>query len=217
VAAAGGKALIGGDLVIQGEVRNAGEVEVSGAIMGALAAERVIVHPGGRIIGTLTAGSVDVNGLVSGRIRVRNLISIGAGGVVEGDVRYGELALAAGGDLAAEVRNIPPQLAGDFEVVVRRGRSVRVTSADISAIDPDETADGLVYRVSNLEHGFLARQAAPAAAIDSFTEAELAEGGVIFVHDGARGELAGFDVIVSDRAGGTSGAPRRVTVTVVAG
>ncbi|MDX2156357.1 MAG: cadherin-like domain-containing protein [Hyphomicrobiaceae bacterium] len=210
----GGTALIGEDLVIEGEVRNGGEVEVRGAVLGTLAAERVIVHPGGRVIGTLTAGSADVNGLLDGRIRVRNLINIGASGVVLGDVRYGQLALAPGGDLAAEVHNVPPDLTGDFEVLVRRGRSVRVTSADLSARDPDNAASELTYLVSNVEHGHLARTSAPGTAVETFTEVELAAGTVLFVHDGGSADAAGFDVVVTDAAGATSGVPRRVRVLV---
>ncbi|MBS0244951.1 MAG: polymer-forming cytoskeletal protein, partial [Proteobacteria bacterium] len=139
VASPGAKAVIGSDLAILGDVRNAGEIEVLGLIKGTLSADRVIVHPGGRIIGTLNAASAEVQGWVEGRVRVKNLISIGSSGAVHGDVQYGQLALAPGGDLAAEVRNVPPELGGDFELAVRRGRSVRVTTEDINAMDPDDT------------------------------------------------------------------------------
>ena len=211
----GGNALIGEDLVIEGEVRNGGEVQVRGTVHGTLTADRVIVHPGGRVIGTLDAGSADVHGFLDGRIRVRNLISIGASGVVHGDVRYGQLALAPGGDLAAEVRNIPPQLTGDFEIVVRRGRQVRVASADLAAVDPDDTAEKLAYRISGLEQGYLALVTRPSEAVETFTEADIAAGQVIFVHDGSTAGDAGFDVVVADAQGATSGAPQRVTVVVI--
>jgi cytoskeletal protein CcmA (bactofilin family) len=212
---AGGAALIGHDMVIQGEIRHGGEIEVHGTVLGLLAADRVIVHPGGRVMGTVEVGSADVNGLVDGRIRVRNLISIGSSGVVQGDVRYGQLSLALGGDLAAHVRNVPPELAGDFEVLVRRGRFVRLTSEDLSARDPDNSSDELVYQVTNAHNGHLAL-ASPSQAVEAFTEAQIARGEVLFVHDGSGGDTAGFDVVVTDPEGGTSGAPRHVTVTVVA-
>lgn len=213
----GGNAVIGEDLVIQGDIRNGGEVEVRGQVVGSIAANRVIIHPGGRVSGTLTADAADVHGRLEGRIRVKHLISIGAGGEVHGDVRYGQLALAPGGDLAAEVRNIPPQLTGDFEMVVRRGRSVRIATADISAFDPDDDAEQIVYSVSNPEHGFVARGAAPAQPVARFTQAEIAAGAMIFVHDGTGSGMAGFDVLVSDSAGNSSGAARKVAVTVIAG
>ncbi len=213
----GGNAVIGEDLVVQGDVRNGGEVEVRGYVVGSLAAERVTIHPGGRVSGVLTADFADVHGRLDGRIRVKNLISIGPSGAVHGDVRYGQLALAPGGDLAAEVRNIPPQLTGDFEMVVRRGRSVRIATADLSAHDPDDATGSLVYQVSNAEHGFVARGAAPAQAVASFTQAEIVAGEMVFVHDGAGEGQAGFDVVVADASGGTSGAARKVAVIVIAG
>lgn len=211
-----GHAVIGEDLVIQGDVRNGGEVEVRGRVVGTLSAERVIIHPGGQVRGTLTADSADVRGHLEGRIRVKNLIDIGDGGVVQGDVRYGQLVLSPGGDLAADVRNIPPQLTGDFEMLVRRGRSVRIAMADISAFDPDDTAESLVYTVSNAEHGFVAKGQSPGDPVTSFTQADIAAGSVIFVHDGSGGVRASFDVVVGDAAGNSSGSARTVAVEVIA-
>jgi len=211
------RAVIGGDLVVQGAIRNAYEVEVWGSVLGAIAAERVVIHPGGRVVGTLDVGAADVHGLLDGRVRVRNLINIGTTGVVHGDVRYGQLALAPGGDLAAMVRNVPPELAGDFEMTVKRGRSIRVTSADLSASDVEDGADRLTYGVSHLANGFVALTSAPASAVQSFTQADIAKGSVIFVHDGTSGAMAGFDVELRDSQGATAGPPRHVSVAVLAG
>ncbi len=210
------RAVIGVDLVVQGAIRNAHEVEVWGSVLGAIAAERVVIHPGGRVVGTLEVGAADVHGLLDGRVRVRNLINIGATGVVHGDVRYGQLSLAPGGDLAAEVRNVPPDLAGDFEMTVKRGRSVRVTSADLSASDAEDGADRLTYSVSNVANGFVALSRAPTTGIENFTQADVAAGLVIFVHDGTGDATAGFDVVLSDSQGATAGAPRHVSVAVLA-
>ncbi|MGE0700027.1 MAG: polymer-forming cytoskeletal protein [Hyphomicrobiaceae bacterium] len=211
-----GRAVIGRDLIIHGEIRNGGEVEVLGGVIGSIAAEHVVIQPGGHVTGRLDVGSAAVHGHLEGRIRVRNLISIGASGAVHGDVRYGQLALEAGGDLAAEVRNLPPELGGDFEVVVRRGRTVRITTADLIATDAEDGADALTYHVSNAEHGFVARSEAPALAVETFTQAEIAAGKVMFVHDADGSDRAGFDVLVADSQGAASGTPRRVTVVVMA-
>jgi cytoskeletal protein CcmA (bactofilin family) len=209
------RAVIGGDLVVQGAIRNAQEVEVWGSVLGAIAAERVVIHPGGRVVGTLEVGAADVHGLLDGRVRVRNLINIGKTGVVHGDVRYGQLALAAGGDLAAEVRNVPPELAGDFEMTVKRGGYVRITSADLSANDVEDGAHLLTYTLSNAASGFVALVSAPAAAVETFTQADIAAGSVIFVHDGTGDDRAGFDVVLRDSQGESAGPPRHVSVAVL--
>jgi cytoskeletal protein CcmA (bactofilin family) len=211
-----GKAVIGADLVIYGDVRNAVDVEVLGSVIGGVDSDRVTIHPTGRVAGALNAGHADVDGHLEGRIRVRQLINIREGGVVRGDVRYGQLALAPGGDLAANVRNMPPHLDGDFEMTVRRGRATMVTPADLSATDAEDGASQLTYHVSNVQHGFLALSAAPRTAVESFSQADIAAGRVSFVHDGGDDATAGFDVFVTDSQGATSGAPRRVTVAVIA-
>ncbi len=211
-----GRTIIGEDLVVHGDIRNGGDVEVRGAVHGKIAAEHVVVHPGGRVMGSLDAGSADVHGLIDGRVRVRRLISIGANGAVHGDVRYGQLAMEPGGDLAADVRNVPPEIGGDFEVVVRHGRSVRITTADLTAEDREDGAEGLVYRVSNVADGHLSRASFPSSPVETFTQAEIQSRDILFVHAGGGGDGAGFDVVVTDSGGATSGHPRRVRVVVLA-
>lgn len=210
-----GTAIIGADLVIYGDVRNALEVEVLGSILGNVDADSVTIHSSGKLAGALNATTAEVNGHLEGRIRVRGLIDIRESGVVRGDVRYGALALAPGGDLAASVRNMPPELDGDFEMTVRRGLSTMVTPADLSATDAEDGAAALTYHVSNVLHGFLALSAAPRMAVESFSQADIGAGRVSFVHDGDEEAVAGFDVLVTDSQGASSGPPRRVTVAVV--
>ena len=211
-----GKAVIGSDLVIYGDVRNAGDVDVLGSVIGSIASSRVTIHPSGRVAGALDADNAAVHGRLEGRVRVRQLISIGQAGAVHGDVRYGQLALEPGGDLAADVRNLPPELAGDFEMTVRRGQRTRITSSDLSATDVEDGAAGLTYHVSNAQHGFVALTSEAGQTIESFTQADIAAGNVCFVHDGGEGNNASFDVVVADSQGATSGAPRTVSVAVVA-
>ena len=208
-------ALIGEDLVIKGEIRNGGTIEVRGLVEGTLSAERVIIHPGGRLNGILKADSAEVHGLMQGNVAVKQLLSIGSGGVVRGDVRYGQIAMANGGELSAELRNIPPGLSGDFEVVVRRGKTVAITVSDISAYDPDDAAGDLTFTVASPVNGYVARSGAARAAIDRFTQAELLAGRILFAHDGGGAPQASFAVAVTDKAGATSGAPKTVQVTVV--
>lgn len=216
VSAERGKGVIGADLVIYGDVRNAVDIDVLGSVIGSIAAQRVTIHPSGRVAGALNAEDAAVHGRLEGRVRVRQLISIGRAGAVHGDVRYGQLALEPGGDLAADVRNLPPELGGDFEMTVRRGRATRISPADLSATDAEDLASRLTYHVSNAQHGFVVLASAPGQAVESFTQADISGGKVSFLHDGGDGSVAGFDVVVSDSQGATSGAARRVSVAVVA-
>ncbi len=211
-----GQAVIAADIFIQGEVRNGRHVDVLGMIEGSLSAEHVVVHKGGRIYGTLIADSAEIDGEVQGHVVVRQLIQIGRSGSVRGDVRYGRIAIQDGAELSADVRNVPPEIAGDLNLAVKRGRSVRITTEDLTAIDPDSPVKSLVFAVSRPVNGFVARESARTTSVDHFTQPELQSSGMFFVHDGSVGEAASFDVSVTDQAGASSGPARTVRVAVFA-
>ncbi len=207
-------AVIGADLVITGEVRNGGSVEVLGRIDGSLAAEHVIVHRGGQIFGALNAGSAEVDGVVQGQLLVRRLLQIGSSGQINGDVRYGQIAMQSGAELSADVRNVPPGIAGDLQLTVKRGQFARISTDDLTAIDPDSPAASLVFAVSRPVNGFVARVSAQTTPIDRFTQPELLNSSIVFVHDGSGAAVASFDVTVTDNAGASSGPAKTVHVAV---
>jgi cytoskeletal protein CcmA (bactofilin family) len=205
---------IGADLIIKGRINRCRTLDIHGYVEGGIDAEELRIHPGGRVFGSVRADRLEVNGHLQGDIRVKNLISIGSTGIVNGNVRYGQLALAPGGELSADVRNVPPEVHGDLQVAVRRGRSVPITLADLNAVDPDSAAADISFSVSNATAGHVAMVATPETPIAAFTQADLVAGQILFVSDAAGSGVGGFDVAVSDNAGGTA-APQRVTVNIV--
>lgn len=206
--------VIGEEAILKGEIKNCREIEIYGYVEGLLEADKVTVHPEGRLFGTVKADTADVHGQVQGNVRIKQLIAIWRTGSVAGNVKYGRLAMEEGADLSATVRNVPPSIAGDLDLAVARGRAVRITTADLTAIDPDDTVHSLTFSVSNASNGFVALTSSPAVAVNSFTQADLEAGHVLFAHNGATSDTARFDVIVADRAGATSGAPQTVNVAV---
>jgi cytoskeletal protein CcmA (bactofilin family) len=209
-----GNVVVAQDTVIKGDIRNCGQIEIFGYVEGDLSADALVVHPGGKFYGSATLENADIRGAVQGRVAVRNLIQVRKDGAVNGNVKYGRIAVEDGGILSAELRNVPPELFGDFEIAVTRGGQTRLTTSDINAVDPDDSPEKLKFSVANAKNGFVAMRAAPRAAVDRFTQAELEAGGVIFVHDGADGKAASFEVMVRDESGATSGAPKTVRVAV---
>lgn len=209
-------ALIQGDTIIKGSIINAGAIDVYGYVEGNVAAQELRVHEGGRIAGKLKVDTAEVRGTLQGEAVVKRLIKITSTGVVEGDIRYGSISLEAGGDLSAELRNIPPEIAGDLELVVSRGRSVVVTVMDLMAIDPDHGADALTFTVSNPVGGWVAMADAPREPVTSFKQADIDAGRIQFIHDGSDGQWASFDVVVVDGAGAASGTAQTVKVAVLA-
>jgi cytoskeletal protein CcmA (bactofilin family) len=209
-----GTLIIGEGTILRAKVSNCRQLEVAGYVDGEVETESLVVHRGGRCYGTIHAGSADVSGTVQGRIGVRQLIHIHPTGDVSGSVRYGRLSMDAGGSLSAEVRNVPPSLAGDFELSVLRGGRVQIRSEDLHAVDPDDASSELMFAVSNPRNGHVAAGAAINRSLAGFTQADLDSGRIYFVHDGNPSPDAGFDVVVSDHTGATSGAPQPVHVSV---
>ena len=209
-----GVLIISEDAVLRGEIKNCKRLEVYGYVEGKLAAENLIVHQGGQLYGQVKVDSADIQGTFQGEARIKNLISIKSTGTVRGNVKYGRLAMEDGADLTAQVRNVPPTLAGDLDLAVDKGRSVRITVQDLSAVDPDDKSEDLTFSVSNTINGFVALAASPATPVVNFTQSDLESGRVYFAHDGTNTQTANFDVIVADRAGSTSGAAQTVKVAV---
>lgn len=202
------------DTSFSGNISNCRNLEIHGYIDGEVRADNIIVHETGRLYGRVDAGAMEIHGELQGDIKVNNLIRIGRVGSVSGNVVYGQLAVEPGGNLSADVRNIPPKVAGDLDVTVRRGQSVRITQMDLTAIDPDDTAQDLKFSVTKSASGFVAKTGAASVALKTFTQAELQSGNIIFVHDGSTGKPASFDVTVTDSKGATSGQPQTVNVNV---
>jgi cytoskeletal protein CcmA (bactofilin family) len=207
-------AVIQSDMAIKGRILGGRRIDLHGYLEGHVEAETVVVHAGGRLFGTMMAGVAEVRGNFQGEAVVKSLISIGSGGSVNGNLRYGRIAMEPGAELSADVRNIPPEITGDMHVVVRRGKQVALTTLDVAALDPDDVAQKLVFTVGEVKGGWLVLAKDLAQAVSEFTQSDLAAGNVIFRHDGSTGTTASFDVTVTDAKGATSGAPRSITVAV---
>ena len=206
--------VIGADTSLIGEVRNGGRIEIYGYVEGEVSGDLLIVQPGGRCYGTVQVETADVHGTLQGEVFVKQLITIRTGGSVTGNVQYGRLAMEMGGNLSAEVRNVPPTLAGDLDLSVDKGKSVRITLQDLTALDPDDDAQHLTFTVSRAKNGFVTLLTDPSRPVATFTQADLERGTVLFRHDGTNAPQASFDVVVADHAGATSGAAQTVKVAV---
>jgi cytoskeletal protein CcmA (bactofilin family) len=202
------------DTSLKGDVRNGGRIEVFGYIEGSIVGEQLIVRPGGRCYGKVQVDAAEISGTLQGEVFVKQLITIRGSGDVSGNVQYGRLAMELGANLSAEVRNVPPSLSGDLDLAVAKGRTVRITLQDLNALDPDNEAHELTFTVSRAQNGFITLSSDPAQPVETFTQADLEKGSVMFCHDGTDGARASFDVSVMDSAGATSGAAQTVNVSV---
>lgn len=203
------------DTQITGKVLDCKRIEVSGSMEGEVEADRIVVHEGGEVYGDIKAGDAEIYGTVQGQILIKNLIDIRSSGNVSGNIKYGQLALQNGAELEATLSNIPPKLSGDFDLHVRRGHHVKITTTDLTAIDPDDTAEKLTFNISNPVRGFVALRAYPKQPITKFSQSDIEAGDVMFVHDGSKSNDAFFDVMVSDAEGANSGDPKTLKVHII--
>ncbi|MBA2124982.1 hypothetical protein DLM45_01910 [Hyphomicrobium methylovorum] len=209
-----GVLILGEGAVLKGEVKDGRRVEVWGYIEGGVNASEVIVQEGGKVFGQVNSDTAEIRGTVQGDVRVQQLIALKRTGSASGKIRYGRLSMEEGSELSAHVRNIPPTLAGDLDLTVDKGRSVRITLADLNAVDPDDKPEDLKFEVSNAAGGSVVLGAAPSQHVTTFTQADLAGGQVFFAHDGTDSEKAAFDVLVTDASGASSGPAKTVNVAV---
>jgi len=209
-----GVLILGEGAVLKGEVKSGRRVEVWGYVEGGVNASELVVHEGGKVFGHVKSETAEVRGTLQGDVRVQQLFALRRTGSAAGKIKYGRLSMEEGAELSAHVRNIPPAIAGDLDLTVDRGLSVRITLADLNAVDPDDKPEDLTFAVSNAAGGFVALAAAPRSPVAAFTQADLADGQVYFAHDGSEGAKARFDVQVSDASGANSGPSKTVNVAV---
>jgi len=209
-----GVLILGEGAVLKGEVKQGRRVEVWGYVEGGVTASELVVQEGGKVFGNVKTDTAEVYGTLQGDVRVQQLFTLKSTGTAAGKIKYGRLAMEEGAELSAHVRNIPPAIAGDLDLSVDKGRSVRITLADLNAVDPDDKPEDLTFSVSNATGGFVAFAAAQKTPVTSFTQADLEGGQVYFSHDGSDATKAQFDVSVADASGASSGPAMTVHVAV---
>lgn len=67
---------------------------------------------------------------------------------------------------------------------VLAGEEADITSSMLSTDDADTSADELVYHVESPTNGMVALKEAPEESILNFTQAQINNGEVIFIHEG---------------------------------
>jgi len=99
--------------------------------------------------------------------------------------------------------NEAPETSGDAAFAVAEGGRYTLTAADLSATDEDagDGAAQLTWRVTTAPaNGRLELSTASGTAITSFTQAQLAAGQVVYVHDGSDASTDSFVARVEDDA-----------------
>ncbi len=90
----------------------------------------------------------------------------------------------------------PPVLVNNT-LIAKQGVAVTLTNYDLAATDIDDDDANLVFMITNEQHGQFENVANPGIAISAFTQQQITDGNVCFMHDGS--DIAPlYKVIVSD-------------------
>ena len=108
--------------------------------------------------------------------------------VYEVSVSDGSLSSAAAGASVTFTNvNDAPELVTNA-LTLEEGETVTLGAANLSATDAETADSALIFTVSNLSGGQFEEVGAPGTAITSFTQQQLTDSEIRFVHDG--GEAA---------------------------
>ena len=120
-------------------------------------------------------------------------------------------ATPASASVTLSAVNDAPVISGPNVDVTEGGTSV-LSVQDLGITDLDDPDADITVSVSNLANGQFERTTAPGTSITSFTLQEVADGTIVFVHDG--GEAAPtFSIQATDASGADSGTPTAVSIS----
>jgi autotransporter-associated beta strand protein len=111
--------------------------------------------------------------------------------------------------------NDAPTLGGDDAIALAQGGTVTVTTADLTATDPDNTDAQLVYTVTATSHGAVLLNGSALTNGQTFTQADVAASRVSFHHDGSQTTAGSFSVSLTDGVAAPQTATVNATVTLV--
>jgi len=131
---------------------------------------------------------------------VRGITIVGSDGELSGPAALATIQIVPVNDA--------PVLGGDDLIDLTAGSTVAVTTADLTATDPDNSNTQLVYTVTGTSHGGVRLNGAPAT---SFTQQDLVNNAVSFQHDGGH-EDGSFTISLTDGIAAPQSATVHVTV-----
>jgi hypothetical protein len=98
-------------------------------------------------------------------------------------------------------------------LIITKDETVTLTTNNLSATDVDDDDTALAFTVSNLQYGQFELKSNPGTPITSFSQQQIIDGNVQFVHDGSINSPS-YDVAVSDESLSTSPVPAIVTFSL---
>jgi cytoskeletal protein CcmA (bactofilin family) len=97
--------IISADMTVNGNLHSLGDVQVEGAVVGDIAAAKLVIADGGTVTGNISAHDVRICGGLNGSVRA-NTVTLTATARVLGDVHHDLLTIETGGRLEGLSRRL---------------------------------------------------------------------------------------------------------------
>ena len=101
-----GELVVGQGITVKGGIRNCRRLVVHGTVQATVPAQALDVGPDGVVEGRIEVAEATVAGRFDGDLIVDGALSVAAGGLVKGRVRYRTLTVESGGHVFAEIDHI---------------------------------------------------------------------------------------------------------------
>ena len=156
--------------------------------------------------------------LAAGQVRYRHDGSETSSDTVALDVSDGDgAAVPVTLSVAVTPRNDDPVASAAEDVSVAEGATVFLTGANLSVSDPDSAASDRAYSLTGgAAHGrFVRSNGETTTDVTAFTQAQLDDGEIAYIHDGSETLTDSLAIAVADGDGGTAAITLAVEVTPV--
>ncbi|XP_076801534.1 chondroitin sulfate proteoglycan 4-like [Clavelina lepadiformis] len=94
------------------------------------------------------------------------------------------------------VNDQPPQLVNNTGMTVWVNSATTISPENLATLDPDSPASNLTYEILPPQHGHISFKSSPSVPVVNFTQADINDGNVVFVHSGSN--TGGFTFQVND-------------------
>ena len=101
-----GALYVGEGVFAQGAATVPGQAVINGKFKGAINASDIQIQARGIVSGTTKAEFISVVGKINDSVQATNTLTIGNTGAVSGDISYGSLEIAKGGELIGSLTQI---------------------------------------------------------------------------------------------------------------
>ena len=98
----GSKLIVGRNIRLKGEIADCDTLVVEGHVEASMRSRIIEIAEGGVFVGKVEIDSAHVRGRFEGELNARERLTIHSTGKVSGNIRYGQIAIEAGGEISGD-------------------------------------------------------------------------------------------------------------------